>query len=64
MAEKRINAAVNAAIEKKERFAPMSSAMHQKAILANTSAGFETPGPAHWGLFITARFQRYLAASF
>ena len=51
MAEKRINAAVNAAIEKKEKFAPMSSAMHPKAILANTSAGLETPGPAHWGLF-------------
>ena len=46
-----MNAAVNAVKEKKQKFAPMSSAMHQKAILANTGVRQETPGPAQLGLF-------------
>ena len=46
-----MNAAVNAAKEKKQKFAPMSSAMHQKAILEITAVMQETPGPAQFGLF-------------
>ena len=44
-------AAVKTATEKKIKFVPMSSVMHQKAILANTAVMLKTPGAAQLGLF-------------